>query len=110
MCRFQWTGTEPRYNIPHHPEASFANKTHQNNGVTPSSTRISLQSNAKGGRQALPTGQQMPTADTDLSSTASSQPGSLRCSLVELPVTEAGLGVFPVYSGAGPMLGYVMVA
>lgn len=73
ICRLQWPGTEPRYNIHHHPEASFANKTHQNNGVTPSSTRISLQSNAKGGRQALPTGQQIPTAATGLSSAASSQ-------------------------------------
>lgn len=37
-------------------------------------------------------------------------PGSPRCSLVALRVTEARPGVFAVYSGAGPMLGYVMVA
>lgn len=89
------------------PRDTFSNETHQTNGVSPSSAWISLQSRAKDGSPPRRTADARSRPDSEL---CCFQPGSLRCSLVELPVTEAALGVFPVYSGAGPMLGYVMVA
>lgn len=88
------------------PRGTFCNKTHRANSVTPSSTRLSLQGMQ---RQGPPhRAAERPAASRPSPAASSQAPQDVLwwCSLS----LKARPGIFPVYSGAGPILGYVMVA
>lgn len=88
------------------PRGTFCNKTHRANSVTPSSTRFSLQGMQRQG--PLHRAAERPAASRPSPAASSQAPQDVLwwCSLS----LKARSGIFPVYSGAGPILGYVMVA